>query len=121
MFATTRNLIASNRELVLRVAKGFIKTIHAFKTQPETYIPVLQQFLNVDDRSLVEDQHRFYAPLFPQAPRMALSMEGLQSIRDTFCKTYAAAAEVEEADFADNSIIDELEHSGFIARVYAGE
>ena len=120
VFATTRKLIASNRELVLRVAQGFIQTVHAFKTQPETYIPVLQQFLNVDDRSLVEDQHRFYAPLFPQAPRMALSAEGLQSIRDTFCKTYAAASKVEEADFTDTSIIDELEHSGFIAKVYAG-
>jgi ABC-type nitrate/sulfonate/bicarbonate transport system substrate-binding protein len=32
VFATTRKLIASNRELVLRVAQGFIQTVHAFKT-----------------------------------------------------------------------------------------
>ncbi len=120
VFATTRKLIATNRELVMRVAKGFIQTVHAFKTQPEVYIPVLQRFLQVSDRKLVEDQYRFYVPLFPQVPRMALSAEGLQSIRDTFAKTYPAAQSVREADFTDSSIIDELEQSGFIGKLYAG-
>ena len=95
VFATTRKLIATNRELVMRVARGFIQTVHAFKTQPEVYIPVLQRFL-------------------------ALSAEGLQSIRDTFSKTYPAARKVQEADFTDSSIVDELERSGFIAKLYAG-
>jgi hypothetical protein len=119
VFATTRKLIASNRELVIRVAKGFIQTVHAFKTQPEVYIPVLQRFLNVNDPKLVEDQYRFYLPLFPQVPRMALSAEGLQSIRDTFTKTYPAARHVLEADFTDSSIVGALEQSGFIRRLYA--
>ena len=119
VFATTRKLIASDRERVLRVAQGFIRTVRDFKTRPEVYIPVLQQFLQVDDRKLVEDQYRFYVPLFPQVPRMALSAEGLQSIRDTFARTYPAAAQVREADFTDSSIVDELEQSGFIAKVYA--
>ena len=120
VFATTRKLIASNRELVMRVAQGFIQTVHAFKTQPEVYFPLLQRFLNVSDRKLVEDQYHFYKPLFPQVPRMALSAEGLQSIRDTFSKTYAAARQVQEADFTDSSIVDELEQSGFIKQLYAG-
>ncbi len=119
VFATTRKLIASNRELAMRVAQGYIRTVHAFKTQPEVYIPVLQRFLNVDDRKLAEDQYRFYKPLFPQVPRMALSAEGLQSIRDIFSKTYPAAQQVQEADFTDSSIVDELEQSDFIARLYA--
>lgn len=120
VFATTRKLIATNRELVLRVAQGFIQTVHAFKTQPEVYIPVLQRFLQVSDRKLVEDQYHFYVPLFPQVPRMALSAEGMQSIRDTFSAKYPAAKCVREADFTDSSIVDELEKSGFIAKLDAG-
>lgn len=118
VFATTRKQIASNRELVMRVAQGFIQTVHAFKTQPGVYIPVLQRFLNVSDRKLVEDQYQFYRPLFPQVPRMALSVEGLQSIRDTFCAKYPAAQQVREADFTDSSIVDELDRSGFIKSLY---
>ncbi|MBM3343063.1 MAG: hypothetical protein FJY56_13260 [Betaproteobacteria bacterium] len=120
VFATTRKLIASNRALVLRVAQAFIATVHAFKTQPDVFVPLLQRFLNVTDRQLVEDQQRFYAPLFPQVPRMALSTEGLQSIRATFAEKYPAAQRLQEADFVDSSIVDELEQSGFIAKLYAG-
>ena len=119
VFATTRKLIATNRALVMRVAQGFIETVHAFKTQPEVYIPMLQRFLEVSDRKLVEDQYQFYLPLFPQAPRMALSAEGMQSIRDTFAKKYPAAQKLQERDFVDSSFVDELERSGFIRKLYA--
>ena len=119
VFATTRKLIRSNRELVMRVAQGFIRTVHTFKTQPEVYIPLLQRFLQVNERELVEDQVRFYLPLFPQVPRMALSAAGLRSIRDAFAPNYPAALSLQEADFTDSSIVDELEQSGFIAMLYA--
>ena len=119
VFATTRKLIATNRALVMRVAQGFIETVYAFKTQPEVYIPMLQRFLEVSDRKLVEDQYQFYLPLFPQAPRMALSAEGMQSIRDTFAKKYPAAQKLQERDFVDSSFVDELERSGFIRKLYA--
>ena len=51
---------------------------------------------------------------------MALSVEGLQSIRDTFSKTYPAAQQVQEADFVDPSIVDAPEQIGFIKNFYAG-
>jgi len=119
VFATTRKLIASNRDLVMRVVRGYVETVHAFKTQPDVYIPVLQRFLNISDRKVVEDLYKFYVPLFPQAPRVALA-EGMQSLRDTFSKKYPAAQKLQESDFVDSSFIDELEQSGFIQRLYAG-
>ncbi len=120
VFATTRKLIASNRDMVMRVVRGYVETIHAFKRQPEVYIPVLQRFLNISDRKVVEDLYKFYVPLFPQAPRVNLA-EGMQSLRDTFSKKYPAAQKLQESDFVDSSFIDELEQSGFIRRLYAGD
>jgi len=117
VFATTRELIASNRDLVMRVAKGYVETVHAFKTRPEVYIPALQRFLNISDRDLAEGQYRFYVPLFEQVPRVALG-DGLQSMRDVFSKKYPAAQELQESDFVDTSVIDELERSGFIRKLY---
>jgi ABC-type nitrate/sulfonate/bicarbonate transport system substrate-binding protein len=120
VFATTRKLIASNRDLVMRVVRGYVETIHAFKTQPDVYIPVLQRFLNVSDRKVVEDLYKFYVPLFPKAPRVNLT-EGMRSLRDTFSKKYPAAQKLQESDISDSSFIDELEQSGFIKRLYAGD
>jgi ABC-type nitrate/sulfonate/bicarbonate transport system substrate-binding protein len=87
VLATTRKLIASNRDLVMRVVKGYVETIHAFKTQPDVFVPLLQRFLNLSDRKVVGDLHKFYVPLFPQAPRFF----GIQAVRDTFSKKYPAA------------------------------
>ena len=116
VLATTRKLIASNRDLVTRVVKGYVETIHAFKTQPDVFVPLLQRFLNLSDRKVVEDLYKFYVPLFPQAPRLS----GIQAVRDAFSKKYPAAQKLQETDIADSSFIDELEKSGFIQRLYAG-
>lgn len=121
VFATTRTLIASNRDLVMRVVRGYVETIHAFKTQPEVYIPVLQRFLHLSDRKVVEDLHTFYVPLFPPAPRVALGAAGLQSVRDNFATKCPAAHTLQESDFVDSSFIDALEQSGFIHYLYAGD
>jgi len=116
VLATTRKLIESNRDLVTRVVKGYVETIHAFKTQPDVFVPLLQRFLNLSNRKVVEDLYRFYVPLFPKAPRLS----GIQAVRDAFSTKYPAAQKLQESDICDSSFIDELEESGFIQRLYAG-
>ncbi len=119
VFATTRRLIGSNRDLVMRTVRGYVETIHAFKTQPDVVVPLLQRFLDISDRKVVEDLHKFYVPLFPRAPRLSLS--GIQGVRDAFSKKYPAAQKLQESDISDSSFIDELEQGGFIQRLYAGD
>jgi hypothetical protein len=45
----------------------------------------------------------------------------MQTLRDVLAKKYPAAAALKETDIADSSFIDELERSGFIDRLYAGD
>jgi hypothetical protein len=116
IFATTRRLIASKRELVMSVMQGFVETIHLFKTRPDIVAPLLQRYLKIDDRKAVEELHAFHVPLFQKVPRP--SFPGMQKMRDFLVKKYPAAASLKEADIADPSFIDELERSGFIERLY---
>jgi ABC-type nitrate/sulfonate/bicarbonate transport system substrate-binding protein len=118
VLATTRKYIAANRDVVMRVVKGHVETIHAFKTQPDVFIPLLQRFLKVDNRQLAADMHKHYAPLFPQIPRIAGA--GLRPARSALAKKYPAAQKLQESDVVDSSFIDELESSGFIRNLYAG-
>ena len=119
VFATTRKLIASNRDLVMRVVRAYIETVHGFKTRPDVFVPALQKFLGISDDKIAQDLHKFYVPLFPQAPRVALS-GGMQAIRDALAKKYSAARELQESDISDSSFIIDLEQNGFIQRLYAG-
>jgi ABC-type nitrate/sulfonate/bicarbonate transport system substrate-binding protein len=118
VFITTRKLIASDRDMVQKVVQGMVETIHFFKTQRDAAIPLLQRFLQIDDRKAVEDLHAFYVPLFPAVPRVDLGEGGIKSLRDNFIKKFPAAAKLQESDIVDSSFIDQLDKSGFIQRLY---
>ena len=116
IFGTTRRMIASNREVVLRAVRGFVETIHVFKTRRDMVVPLLQRYIGIEDRKAVENLYEFYVPLFPKVPRP--SFGNFQSVRDYFADKYPAARTLQETDVADSSLIDEVERSGFIERLY---
>jgi hypothetical protein len=117
IFATTRRLIASNRELVMNVMQGFVETIHLFKTRPDIVVPLLQRYGKIEDRKVAEDLYAFHVPVFLKVPRP--SFPAMQPLRNFLVAKYPAAASLKESDIADSSFIDELERSGFIDRLYA--
>ena len=117
ILATTRRRVRESRELVLTVVRGVVETIHLFKTRPDTVVPLLQRFMNFKDGRNAEALHAFYAPLFPANPRPDLS-SGIQSLQKLFAARYPAVANLQENDIVDASIIDEVERSGFIERLY---
>ncbi len=117
IFATTRRTIARDRELVLRVLRALVEAIHLFKTRADIAVPMLQDFMQTDDRRAIERLHEFYVPLFPQVPRPLLS-GGMHDVHALFAERYPSAARLEEADIADPSLIDEVEQSGFIRQLY---
>jgi ABC-type nitrate/sulfonate/bicarbonate transport system substrate-binding protein len=119
IFATTRKLVASNRDLVTNVMQGFVETIHLFKTRPDVVVPLLQRYLKIEDRKAAEQLHAFHVPVFQKVPRP--SFPGMQTLREFLVAKYPAAASLKESDIADSSFIDELERSGFIDRLYAGD
>src|SRR5580693_7490472 len=60
IFATTRKLVTSDRELVMNVMQGFVETIHLFETRPDIVVPLLQRYLKIEDRKAVEELHAFH-------------------------------------------------------------
>lgn len=119
IFATTRKLIASNRPLVMSVMQGFVETIHLFKTRPDIVVPLLQRYVKIADRKTAEQLYAYHVPVFQKIPRPGFA--GLQALRAFFVAKYPAAASLNESDIADPSFVDELEQSGFIARLYASD
>ena len=115
---TTRRLIAANRELVARFVHASVDTIALFKTQPDVVVPILQRFLQIDDRRSVQQLLAHYAPLFQASPRPTFASE-LQQLKGIVARTYPAASTIKPEDLADASFVDELERSGYIERLYA--
>jgi ABC-type nitrate/sulfonate/bicarbonate transport system substrate-binding protein len=117
VLAATRKLVATDRELAVSAVRAVVETIFAFKTRPAVVTPLLQRFLQFSDPQAAEDLRAFYAPLLPRVPRPDLG-GAMQQLRAHFACRYPAVARLEETDIADPSIIDEVERSGFIDRLY---
>jgi hypothetical protein len=119
IFASTRKLIAFDRALMMDIMQGFVETIHLFKTRPDVVVPLLQRYLNIDDRKAAEELYAFHVPVFQKIPRP--SFPGIQTLRELLVAKYPAAVSLKESDIADSSFIDELERQGFIDRLYASD
>ncbi|GAC1509115.1 MAG: hypothetical protein NVS1B6_16350 [Steroidobacteraceae bacterium] len=114
---TTRRLIASNRDLVFRFVKASVETIAMFKTKPDVALPLLQRFLQIDDRKAVESLHNYYVPLFRSIPRPTFESD-LPGLKKTFSREYPSVANLRSEDLCDASFVDDLERAGFINRLY---
>jgi ABC-type nitrate/sulfonate/bicarbonate transport system substrate-binding protein len=117
--ASTRRFIAAHRPLVAGFLKGVVDAIHLFKTRPDIVIPLLQEFLEIDEREPMEQVHAFYAPLFRAVPTPTFFTE-MPGLREGLSAQYPAARTMTMADVADTSFVDELESSGYIEELYAG-
>jgi ABC-type nitrate/sulfonate/bicarbonate transport system substrate-binding protein len=115
---TTRRLIAANRELVAQFVRACVDTIVLYKTQPDVVVPLLQRFLQIDDRKSVKQLLTYYAPLFRPNPRPTFASE-IQQLRDIVAQKYPAASDIRPEDLVDASFIDELDRTGYIDRLYS--
>jgi ABC-type nitrate/sulfonate/bicarbonate transport system substrate-binding protein len=115
---TTRRLIAANRELVTQFVQASVDTIALFKTQPDVVVPLLQRFLQIDDRKSVEQVVAYYAPLFQANPRPTFVSE-IEQLRGIVSQKYPAALSIRPEDPADASFVDELDRTGYIERLYS--
>jgi ABC-type nitrate/sulfonate/bicarbonate transport system substrate-binding protein len=115
---TTRRLIASNRDLVARFVAASVDTIALFKTQPDVVVPLLQRFLQIDDRKSVEQLYAYYAPLYQATPRPTFDSE-IGELRAIVAQRYPAASGLKPEDLADASFVDELDRTGYIERLYS--
>jgi len=115
---TTRRLIAANRELVSRFVKASVDTIALFRTQPDVVVPLLQRFLQIDDRKSVEQTLAYYAPLYQAIPRPTFASEIVQ-LRSIVSRKYPGASNIKSEDLSDASFVDELDRAGYFERLYS--
>jgi ABC-type nitrate/sulfonate/bicarbonate transport system substrate-binding protein len=117
---TNRRLIAANRELIMNIVASLVDTIALFKTKPDIAIPLLQRFLQIEDRKAVAQVHAYYAPLFRASPNPTFFDE-MTRLKGFVEKQYPAAATLEVKDLSDPSFVDELDRTGYIARLYSAQ
>lgn len=103
--------IRSHPQLIENFMKGYIESLHFFRTQKEKSIAGIMKFLKMNDRARAEEGYEYYIDLMPVMPYA--SAEGVLSVLQFLAPRQPKAASSDPEEFYDMSFLKKIEGSGF--------
>lgn len=114
---TSRRFLKENKDAAMRFLRGFLEGIAAFKNRREESLKVMEKYLRIGDREILEEAYIHFAQkIIPKKPYPTL--KGIQFVLRFLSETDARAAKAKPDQFVDISLLREIEASGFIDRLY---
>ncbi len=113
--ATRKSLIRQNPEMVRGFLKAYLASIKIIHEQPEIAKKALADFLGSKDPEMIDDSYDSLKDLFLKIPYMP--DEAIRTVLSLSDNPKAATANPK--DFYDNSLLKELEESGFVKELYS--
>ncbi|HEY1232877.1 MAG TPA: ABC transporter substrate-binding protein [Candidatus Binatia bacterium] len=110
--AGMRTYVQSHSQLVENFLKGYIASLHFFRSEKEKTLIGIMKFLKMTDRARAEEGYEYYVDLMPVLPYA--SPNGVQTVLDFLAEQQPKAATAKPAEFYDMSYLKRIEESGFI-------
>ena len=112
---TTRGYLASHKDIVRKVVMALVEATHFFKTHKEETKKILAKYSRQNNEAYLESGYHAHLKLFDRVP--LVTREGMEvQVKQALARRPGARLRLE--DTIDDSIVRELEKSGFIDRVY---
>ncbi len=109
--STSQAFIKSNRDTALRFLRGFTRGLHRLRTDKEFSMKVLSKYTKVADTETLAQLHQTYGVRYSGDPIPYVRAEGIDEILKKI--PTKAARDAKAGDFFDNSLLKELEQSGW--------
>lgn len=112
---TTRSFLSRRRETVKRVVMAHIEAMQFFKTRKEESKKIISKYSRITNEGYLEDAYTASAKLYDRVP--LVTRAGVETqIQEAAGRKPGTRLRFE--DMADDSIVRELDKSGFIDKVY---
>jgi NitT/TauT family transport system substrate-binding protein len=118
-FNTRRSLIAKRGTVIGRFMRAMAESAKIMHTDKEFTYKVLQKYLRLDDRKLLEASYS--VEIKALEPKLALKLEGFQSTLDEIAPIDPRAKAVKPQEMIDTRYLDEMEKSGFMDQLWGGK
>jgi len=118
-FNTRRSIIAKRSAVIGRFMRAIAEAAKIMHADREMTYRVLQKYLRVDDRKLLEASYN--VEIKALEPKLALKLDGLQSTLDEIAPTDPRAKNVKPQEMTDTRYLDEMEKSGFFDQLWGGK
>jgi len=112
----SKKFVAGNPDQARNFLKGWLEGIKTFKTDKELSLKVLAKYLKLNDRDVLEKSHEIYRPVYKKLPYG--DRRAVKFALDQMSAELPPGAKLNPDDFIDNTILTELEKSGFIDQIY---
>lgn len=119
MIGTTRNYIKNNRDKVSRFLKGYLEGLAFVKQNRRESIEIVKKKLRIgaeQERNLERSIDLLSTKYYEQAPYS--SLRGVETVLGYIEKDNPKAKGADPKSFVDDSLLREIEQSGFIKTLY---
>ena len=119
MVATTRQYIKTNRDKVLRFLRGYVEGIAFVKHNKKESLDVVRKKLRLgpeQERNLERSLDLLIAKYYESVPYP--SLRGVETVLGFIEKDNPKAKSADPKSFVDDSLLREIEQSGFIKKLY---
>ena len=119
MIATTRNYVKSNRDRVTRFLKGYLEGLAFVKQNKKESIDIVRKKLQLgaeQTRNLERSIELLNAKYYESVPYP--SLRGVETVLGFVEKDNPKAKSADPKSFVDDSLLREIEQSGFIKKLY---
>jgi NitT/TauT family transport system substrate-binding protein len=111
-----KTTIASDRQLVKQFLMAMIEGAKVLTSDEEFALRVLTKHTRISDREVLQQSYRYLRPYYLKIPYP--SVQAIKDTLDLLAKDIPKAKDANPRDFIDNSILKEIEASGYIESVY---
>ena len=108
--------LAADRLEAKQFLMGMIEGAKILKSDEEFSLRVLAKHTRISDRDVLRQSYTYLRPYFLKVPYP--SARAIKDTLDVLAKDLPRAKDADPKDFIDNSVLKEIEASGFIEAVY---
>ncbi|HXV50349.1 MAG TPA: ABC transporter substrate-binding protein [Candidatus Binatia bacterium] len=111
-----KSAIAANRTEVKQFVMAMIEGAKVLTRDEEFSLRVLSKHTRISDREVLKQSYHYLKPYYLKVPYP--SQRAIKDTLDALAKDLPKAKDADPRDFIDNSVVKEIEASGFIEAVY---
>ena len=116
---TTKSFVAKNRDVVTRFLKALIEGIHRLKNDQAFALKVVERHLRITDKEMIKAAYDANVPHLSVVPYV--NLKGMKFLLDTTVDANPKARDLKPEQVGDNSILQEIEASGFVKQIASGK
>jgi len=119
MIGSTRSYLRAKRDVALRFLKGFLEGIAYFKQNKKESLEIVRKKLriNLDQERNLERSYELLATKYYE-PMAYPSLRGVETVLGLLEKDNPLAKSADPKSFVDDSLLREIEQSGFLKTLY---